>query len=55
VKVTQQVVGQSVTSATTEVCRGMFSSSGWKGLGATLLRDGLPHGVWFVSYEVSRS
>ncbi|KAJ1629880.1 mitochondrial carrier domain-containing protein [Pavlovales sp. CCMP2436] len=23
----------------------------WRGLGATLLRDGLPHGVWFTSYE----
>jgi len=55
VKVTQQVVGQSVTSATTEVCRGMFSSSGWKGLGATLLRDGIPHGVWFVSYECAKT
>lgn len=44
-KVTQQVVGESVTTATNTVCRGMFSSTGaWKGLGATLLRDGLPHG-----------
>lgn len=54
-KVTQQVVGQSVTSATTEVCRGIFSSSGWKGLGATLLRDGIPHGVWFFSYEYAKT
>ena len=54
-KVTQQVVGQSVTSATTEVCRGIFSSSSWKGLGATLLRDGLPHGVWFASYECAKT
>ena len=54
VKVTQQVVGQSVTSATTEVCRGIFSSSSWKGLGATLLRDGVPHGVWFASYECAK-
>ncbi|KAG8462514.1 hypothetical protein KFE25_010339 [Diacronema lutheri] len=23
----------------------------WRGLSATLLRDGLPHGVWFASYE----
>ena len=42
---TQQVVGESVTSATTTVFRGLFSPNGaWKGLGATLLRDGLPHG-----------
>ena len=54
-KVTQQVVGQSVTSATTEVCRGIFSSSSWKGLGATLLRDGIPHGVWFFSYEYAKT
>ena len=54
-KVTQQVVGQSVTSATTEVCRGIFSSSSWKGLGATLLRDGAPHGVWFASYEYAKT
>jgi solute carrier family 25 (mitochondrial carnitine/acylcarnitine transporter), member 20/29 len=28
------------------------SRAAWTtGLGATLLRDGIPHGVWFVSYE----
>eukprot|EP00957_Ditylum_brightwellii_P201881 15327647-Ditylum_brightwellii.AAC.1 len=26
----------------------------WRGLGATLLRDGLPHGVWFASYQYSK-
>jgi solute carrier family 25 carnitine/acylcarnitine transporter 20/29 len=26
----------------------------WRGLGATLLRDGLPHGVWFASYEAAK-
>ncbi|KAL7552757.1 hypothetical protein ACHAWF_015995 [Thalassiosira exigua] len=56
VKVKQQVVGESVTSATTSVCRGMFSRSGaWRGLGATLLRDGMPHGVWFASYEYAKT
>lgn len=56
VKVTQQVVGESVTSATSTVCRGLFSSNGaWKGLGATLLRDGIPHGVWFASYEYAKT
>mmetsp|Transcript_15818 Transcript_15818/g.34237 ORF Transcript_15818/g.34237 Transcript_15818/m.34237 type:complete len:301 (+) Transcript_15818:261-1163(+) len=56
VKVTQQVVGESVTSATSTVCRGIFSSTGaWKGLGATLLRDGVPHGVWFASYEYAKT
>ncbi|XRB04232.1 transporter [Pycnococcus provasolii] len=26
----------------------------FKGLGATVLRDGLPHGVWFLSYDVAK-
>lgn len=56
VKVTQQVVGESATSATMNVFRGIFSSAGaWKGLGATLLRDGVPHGVWFASYEYAKT
>lgn len=55
VKVKQQVVGESITSATTSVCRGIFTSAGWRGLGATLLRDGLPHGVWFASYEYAKT
>mmetsp|Transcript_25656 Transcript_25656/g.61664 ORF Transcript_25656/g.61664 Transcript_25656/m.61664 type:complete len:301 (-) Transcript_25656:120-1022(-) len=56
IKVTQQVVGESVTSATTTVCQGIFTSNGaWKGLGATLLRDGVPHGVWFASYEYAKT
>lgn len=56
VKVMQQVMGKSVTSATSTVCRGLFSPSGaWKGLGATLLRDGMPHGVWFASYEWAKT
>lgn len=56
VKVTQQVVGESAASATINVCRGIFSSAGaWKGLGATLLRDGVPHGFWFASYEYAKT
>lgn len=56
VKVIQQVVGKSTASATAAVCRGVFSSTGaWKGLGATLLRDGIPHGVWFASYEYAKT
>jgi solute carrier family 25 carnitine/acylcarnitine transporter 20/29 len=52
VKVMQQVVGKSTTSATATV----FSTSIiWKGLGATLLRDGIPHGVWFASYEYAKT
>ena len=32
------------------------SSLSWttRGLSATLLRDGIPHGVWFVAYEYSK-
>jgi solute carrier family 25 carnitine/acylcarnitine transporter 20/29 len=45
----------SATTATTTTST-TFSpmASIWKGLGATLLRDGIPHGVWFVSYEISK-
>lgn len=30
------------------------TATAWRGLGATLLRDGIPHGVWFVSYEMCK-
>ena len=57
VKVMQQVVGTNATSATANVvASGIFSLAGtWKGLGATLLRDGIPHGVWFASYEYAKT
>ena len=53
----QQVVGTNATSATASVvASGIFSLTGtWKGLGATLLRDGIPHGVWFASYEGAKT
>eukprot|EP00573_Skeletonema_grethae_P002364 CAMPEP_0201689806 /NCGR_PEP_ID=MMETSP0578-20130828/3341_1 /ASSEMBLY_ACC=CAM_ASM_000663 /TAXON_ID=267565 /ORGANISM="Skeletonema grethea, Strain CCMP 1804" /LENGTH=340 /DNA_ID=CAMNT_0048174575 /DNA_START=68 /DNA_END=1090 /DNA_ORIENTATION=- len=69
IKVSQQVIGKSVSEATTSVVSGLLpstavsgknnhvkssSSSAWRGLGATLLRDGIPHGVWFVSYEFAK-
>ena len=31
------------------------NSLAWRGLGATMLRDGIPHGVWFVSYEYCKT
>ena len=34
--------------------RGSLSSSWQRGLGATLWRDGIPHGIWFVSYECAK-
>jgi solute carrier family 25 carnitine/acylcarnitine transporter 20/29 len=57
-------VGQGVTSTHTSTSAmsavyKMFTQSNstgmWRrGLGATLLRDGLPHGVWFATYEVTK-
>jgi len=51
VKVKQQVIGVDLVKTSGEVTRGLLSNVGWKGLGATLLRDGIPHGVWFASYQ----
>lgn len=51
VKVKQQVIGVDLIKTTGEVSRGLLSHVGWKGLGATLWRDGIPHGVWFASYQ----
>jgi len=67
--VSQQVVGKSVSAATSSVISGLLPSittattstssksssvSAWRGLGATLLRDGIPHGAWFASYEFAK-
>jgi len=55
IKVNQQVAGKSLSSATSLVATGIFSKSvAWRGLEATLLRDGIPHGVWFASYELMK-
>jgi solute carrier family 25 carnitine/acylcarnitine transporter 20/29 len=50
-KVNQQVIGQAPQAARKEIFQGLKSSQSWRGLNATLLRDGIPHGVWFASYE----
>jgi solute carrier family 25 (mitochondrial carnitine/acylcarnitine transporter), member 20/29 len=56
VKVRQQCVGQSATTAGKEVLQGLISPSrSWRGLNATILRDGIPHGVWFASYEWTKN
>lgn len=54
----QEIVATNTTTTTTTSNNSTASSSIlWKrlvptrGLGATILRDGLPHGVWFVSYQ----
>lgn len=41
-------------SSTRNLASHLFSPHAWRGLGATLLRDGIPHGIWFLSYEVGK-
>lgn len=55
IKVSQQVINQPLASATTTVATNLHNPSAWKGLTATLLRDGIPHGVWFLSYEYCKT
>ena len=54
-KVNQQItVNKTARQAGEELFSGLFllgTNSSWRGLNATLLRDGIPHGVWFGSYE----
>ena len=57
VKVTQQVSlnGTVGAAVSTSVGTNLFRRGWWsRGLNATLWRDGLPHGVWFVSYEYTK-
>ena len=52
-KVNQQCqLEQSARTVGTNVLRQAFTTDIWRGLNATLLRDGIPHGVWFLSYEM---
>lgn len=55
VKIKQQSAGVGAASAAKEAAARLGSGVLWRGLGATLLRDGLPHGVWFVAYEWSKT
>jgi solute carrier family 25 carnitine/acylcarnitine transporter 20/29 len=64
IKVSQQCAGSAAGSTSTGATTAKQavwkllteSNAGvWRrGLGATLLRDGLPHGVWFTTYEVTK-
>jgi solute carrier family 25 carnitine/acylcarnitine transporter 20/29 len=66
IKVSQQcgtsATTTTATTATTSSSAAAISKLLWqadsavwrRGLGATLLRDGLPHGVWFWAYEVTK-
>jgi solute carrier family 25 (mitochondrial carnitine/acylcarnitine transporter), member 20/29 len=50
IKVTQQVTTKSLSTASIAL------SMKWtSGLNATILRDGIPHGVWFVAYDVTKN
>ena len=55
VKIRQQASGGAVTLAVSTLA-GNLGRVGLatRGLGATLLRDGAPHGVWFAAYEWSK-
>ena len=55
VKIRQQAAGGAVTLAVSTLT-GNLGRVGLctRGLGATLLRDGVPHGVWFAAYEWSK-
>lgn len=58
IKIKQQVIGKSLSSAAyaTVATNGAISFTGtWKGLGATILRDGIPHGIWFVAYDYTKN
>lgn len=58
IKVIQQctnaTTGNSTYNVTQNIIRNHSSSTIMSGLNATLLRDGIPHGVWFVSYDMSK-
>ena len=55
IKVLQQCnLTESALATSKDVVMGIFTPSAWRGLSATLLRDGIPHGVWFVAYDVSK-
>jgi solute carrier family 25 carnitine/acylcarnitine transporter 20/29 len=64
IKVSQQCAGAGgagtgvstpTTTSTSSAVWKLMTQSNWRrGLGATLLRDGLPHGVWFATYELTK-
>lgn len=54
IKVSQQVRGTPLRDAGGAVLTHWAQPAAWRGLYATLLRDGIPHGVWFATYEVAK-
>ena len=51
VKVNQQVHATKTARMATQEFLSQRKTNVWRGLNATMLRDGIPHGVWFASYE----
>lgn len=50
------VTTAATTMSLTAACRNVIATStATRGLTATLLRDGVPHGVWFVAYDVCKA
>jgi solute carrier family 25 carnitine/acylcarnitine transporter 20/29 len=45
--------GTTTTTSTNALLRNLAGHP-WRGLHATLWRDGIPHGVWFCSYEMCK-
>lgn len=46
-----KAVGAGLIAGASQVYATIGVPAIWRGLSATLLRDGVPHGVWFTSYE----
>eukprot|EP00873_Tetraselmis_striata_P003893 jgi/Tetstr1/424157/TSEL_014763.t1 len=53
-KIRQQTLGGSLAATARSIRTSIGAPALWRGLSATLLRDGMPHGVWFASYEWSK-
>jgi len=53
-KIRQQTIGGSLAATAQSIRAGIGAPALWRGLNATLMRDGMPHGVWFVTYEWSK-
>ena len=47
-KIRQQAHGGTLARSLTALKTNVGTPVLWRGLGATLLRDGMPHGVWSV-------
>jgi solute carrier family 25 (mitochondrial carnitine/acylcarnitine transporter), member 20/29 len=55
VKVAQQCSSSTTPRLLAAAHSVLTQRTALRGLNATLLRDGLPHGVWFLAYDVSKT